>query len=239
MKITDVTLTLFAWDDKSVAQPDAVGAWSVTPDNLKYTFTLRAGLKFHDGSPVTAEDVKWSLDRAVTAKSLAAGQMLTGSITSADQFKIIDTHTVEVTLPKPDKLALPNLATVYPVIFNSKLAKSKATAEDPWAQDWLKANTAGSGAYIVESFKAGETTILRRNEDWKRGPGNAQAHFKRIITQTVPEAATRANLVERGDADLVIDLQAVDAADLEKKGKLKKGYRFGKSGRCIKANGKK
>ena len=195
--------------------------FDVSPDGLKIVFHLRKDAKFHDGSPVTAEDVKWSLDRAVTAKSLAAGQMLTGSITSADQFRIIDTHTVEMTLPKPDKLALPNLATIYPVIFNSKLAKSKATAEDPWAQEWLKANTAGSGAYVIESFKPGETTILRRNEDWKRGPGNAQAHFKRIITQTIPEAATRANLVEKGDADIVIDLQAADAADLEKKGKLK------------------
>lgn len=195
--------------------------YDVSADGLKIIFHLRKDAKFHDGSPVTAEDVKWSLDRSVTARSLAAGQMLTGSITSADQFKIIDTHTVELTLPKPDKLALPNLATVYPVIFNSKLAKSKATAEDPWAQEWLKSNTAGSGAYVIESFKPGETTILRRNEDWKRGPGNAQAHFKRIITQTVPEAATRANLVERGDADIVIDLQAADASELEKKGRLK------------------
>ena len=195
--------------------------FDVSPDGLKITFHLRKDAKFHDGTPVTAEDVKWSLDRSVTARSLAAGQMLTGSITKADQFRIVDTHTVELTLPVPDQLALPNLATVYPVIFNSKLAKSKATAEDPWAQEWLKTNTAGSGAYIVESYKAGETTILRRNEDWKRGPGNAQAHFKRIITQTVPEAATRANLIERGDADIVIDLQAADAADLEKKGRLK------------------
>lgn len=59
------------------------------------------------------------------------GQLLTGSLTSADQFKVVDAHTFEVTLPKPDKLALANLAVVYPVIFNSKLAKSKATAEDP------------------------------------------------------------------------------------------------------------
>ncbi len=195
--------------------------YDVSADGLTFTFHLRKDAKFHDGSPVTADDVKWSLDRAVSAKSLAVAQMLTGSITAPEQFKIVDAHTITMTLPKPDKLALANLATIYSVIFNSKLAKSKATPEDPWAQEWLKANTAGSGAYIIESFKPGETTILKRNEDWKRGPGNTQAHFKRIITQTVPEAATRSNLVERGDADIVIDLQAVDAADLEKKGKLK------------------
>jgi peptide/nickel transport system substrate-binding protein len=157
----------------------------------------------------------------VTANPLAKGQLLTGSLTSADQFKVIDPYTFEVTLPKPDKLALPNLATVYPIIINSKLAKSKATPEDPWAQQWMKENTAGSGAYIIETFKPGEQTIARRNEDWKRGPNNQQAFFKRIIQQSVPEAATRANLVERGDADIVVDLQPTDAAALEAKGKLK------------------
>ena len=195
--------------------------FEVSPDGKTITFYLRKDAKFHDGTPVTTEDVKWSLDRAVTAKSLAAAQLLTGSMTSADQFKVVDAHTFQVTLPSPDKLALPNLATVYPIIINSKVAKSHATAEDPWAQTWLKDNTAGSGAYTIETYKPGEQVILRRNEAWNRGPGGAQAGFKRLITQTVPEAATRANLVERGDADIVIDLQANDAAALEAKGKLK------------------
>ena len=196
-------------------------SYEVSADGLTITFKLRKDAKFHDGTPVTTDDVKWSLDRAVTANSLAKAQLLTGSLTSPDQFKIIDAYTFQVTLPKPDKLALPNLATVYPVIFNSKLAKSKATAEDPWAQQWLKDNTAGSGAYTIETFKPGEQLVAKRNEDWTRGPNGGQAHFKRIILQTVPEAATRSNLVERGDADIVIDLQPTDAAALEAKGKLK------------------
>ncbi|NIK47290.1 ABC transporter substrate-binding protein [Variibacter gotjawalensis] len=207
--------------DLDAIKPELAERYEVSPDGLKITFYLRKDAKFHDGTPVTTDDVKWSLDRAVTANSLAKAQLLTGSLTSADQFKVIDAHTLEVTLPKPDKLALPNLATVYPIIFNSKAAKAKATAEDPWAQAWLKENTAGSGAYTIESFKPGETTIVRRNEAWNRGSAEKPAWFKRIITQTVPEAATRANLVERGDADIVIDLQANDAAELEKKGKLK------------------
>jgi peptide/nickel transport system substrate-binding protein len=110
---------------------------------------LRKDTKFQDGSPVTAEDVKWSLDRAVTAPVLGKAQLLTGSLTSADQFKVIDTLTFEVTLPKPDRLALPNLATIYPIIFNSKVAKANATADDPWAIGWLKEHTAGSGAYVI------------------------------------------------------------------------------------------
>jgi peptide/nickel transport system substrate-binding protein len=195
-------------------------SYDVSPDGLKITFHLRKDAKFQDGTPVTADDVKWSLDRAVTAKILGKAQLLTGSLTDASQFKVIDPTTFEVTLPKPDKLALPNLATVYPIIINSKLAKAHVTEEDPWAQAWLKENTAGSGAYIIETFKPGEQVILKRNDVWNRGPGGKQAFFKRLIVQSVPEAATRANLVEKGDVDIVIDLQASDAQSLEAKGKL-------------------
>jgi peptide/nickel transport system substrate-binding protein len=196
-------------------------SYDVSPDAMKITFHLRKDARFQDGTPVTAEDVKWSLDRAVTAPVLGKAQLLTGSMTSADQFKVIDLLTFEVTLPKPDKLALPNLATVYPIIINSKVAKANATAEDPWAIAWLKEHTAGSGAYMIESFKPGEQVIMKRNEAWNRGSPEKSAFFKRVIVQSVPEPATRANLVERGDADLVIDLQASDVQSLEGKGTLK------------------
>src|SRR6201995_4632544 len=196
-------------------------SYEVSPDGLKLTFHLRKDAKFQDGTPVTAEDVKWSLDRAVTAPVLGKAQLLTGSMTSADQFKVVDPLTFEVTLPKPDKLALPNLATVYPIIINSKVAKANAAPDDPWAVGWLKEHTAGSGAYVIESFKPGEQVIMKRNEAWNRGTPEKAASFKRVIVQTVPEPATRANLVERGDADLVIDLQASDVQSLEAKGTLK------------------
>ena len=196
-------------------------SYTVSPDGLKITFKLKKDAKFHDGSPVTADDVKWSMDRHVTAKSLAASQIATGSLTKPEQFKVIDPLTFEVTLEKPDRFAVPNLAVVYAIIINSKLAKSKATAEDPWAQTWLKDNTAGSGAYTVETFKPGEQVVLKRNEDWKGAIDGKPAPFKRIIMQTVPEAATRASLVEKGDADLSIDLSASDVLSLESKAKLK------------------
>src|SRR4030081_2181179 len=162
--------------------------YDISPDGLKMTFHLRKDAKFQDGTPVTAEDVKWSLDRVVTAPVLGKAQLLTGSMTSADQFKVIDPLTFGVTLPKPDKLALPNLATVYPIIINSKVAKEHATAEDPWATAWLKEHTAGSGAYVIDTFKPGEQVIMTRNEAWNRGTADKSAFFKRGI---VPSVAAR------------------------------------------------
>ncbi|WP_439573860.1 ABC transporter substrate-binding protein [Phreatobacter sp.] len=193
----------------------------VSADGMTFTFHLRKNAKFHDGAPVTAEDVKWSLDRAVSARSLAAAQVGTGSWTKPEQFRIVDPHTVEAKVDKPDRLALPNLCTLYAVIFNSALVKKHVTAQDPWGQAWTKDNPAGSGAYIVESFRPGEQVILRRNDAWVGAADGKPAPFRRIICQTVPEPATRASLIERGDADLSIDLSPSDIDTLVARGRVK------------------
>jgi peptide/nickel transport system substrate-binding protein len=196
-------------------------SFTVSPDGLTITFALRPGTTFHDGSPVTVEDVKWSLDRAVLAKSGAAPQLSTGSLTKPEQFKVIDDHTFQVTLDKADQLALGNLATPFARIINSKLAKAHATSDDPWANDWLKDHDAGSGAYSVERFVPGEQVALKRNDDWKNGEDSKPTYFRRVIVQVVPEASTRASLIERGDADIAIDLQPNDVIALEERGKVK------------------
>src|SRR4029450_4375304 len=110
---------LFRFGRKKVADywvfdPDKIEgelakSYSISPDNKVITITLRPDAAWQDGTPVTAEDVKWSLDRAVSSKSLAAPQFTTGSLTKPEQFKIVDSHTVTVTLDKPDRLALANL----------------------------------------------------------------------------------------------------------------------------------
>lgn len=202
-------------------RPELAQSYSVSPDGLTITFRLRPDAKWHDGTPVTAEDIKWSLDRVVSAKGLGAPQMLTGSITKPEQFTIVDPMTVQVKLDRPDKLALPNLATVYPIMVNSKLVKAHTTPEDPWGLQWTKEHEAGSGAYIVDTFKPGEQVIIHRSEDWKGGVDGKLPFFKRVIGQTVPEAGTRASLVQRGDADVSIDLAASDVLAIDKEAKLK------------------
>src|SRR5712671_4403864 len=72
-----------------------------------------------------------------------------------------------------------------------------------------------------ETFKTGEQLVLRRNDDWKAGRGGQLPFFKRIIEQTVPDPATRANLIEKGDADIATDLQASDVLALQSRGKLR------------------
>lgn len=192
--------------------------YEVSDDGLAITFHLRPDAVWQDGSPVTAEDIKWSLDRAVSAETMSKAQLKTGSLTSPDQFEIVDGRTVRINLPRVDRLTLPNLASLYAPMFNSRLVKEKAGPDDPWGVEWLKTNTAGSGAYRVETYKPGQQVILTRNDDWTGGRLPA---FPRVIIQSVPDPSSRANLVERGDADITIDIQTEDLIALRRRGDVK------------------
>ena len=199
-------------------KPELAESWEVAPDRSSVTFHLRKDATFHDGSPVTAEDVKWSFDRAVSVGGFPVIQMGASDMKSPDQFVVVDPLTVKVNFPKPNKLELPNLAVPIAMILNSKLAKLHATAKDPWALDWVGKNDAGGGAYMVESWKPGSEIVFKRFDAWKSGPLPA---MKKVIERQIESAGTRRALLERGDADISFNLPPKDFAELAKEGKLK------------------
>ena len=201
--------------DYANLQPELAEEW--TTGDMSVTFKLRKDAKFHDGTPVTAADVKWSLDRAVTVGGFPTFQMSAGSLQKPEQFVVVDDHTFRVDFLRKDKLTLPDLAVVVPAIYNSGLAKKHATDKDPWAMEWLKNNTAGSGAFKVEKWTPGQELVFSRNEDWKSGP---LPKLKRVIWRVVPSSGNRRALLERGDADISADLAPKDFAELLKGGKV-------------------
>jgi peptide/nickel transport system substrate-binding protein len=185
--------------------------------DMSVTFKLKKNAKFHDGTPVTAKDVKWSLDRAVTVGGFPTVQMKAGSLSDKEQFVMIDDSTVRVDFAKKDRLTLPDLAVIVPSIYNSELLKKKATEKDPWAMDYTKSNTAGSGAYKVTSWKPGVEVVYERNEEWA---GGKLPQLRRVIWRTVPSQGNRRALMERGDADISFDLSSKDTFEMKKEGKL-------------------
>lgn len=190
-------------------------------DGLSYVLHIRSGATWHDGSPVEMDDIKWSLDRAVTPATNAKAQMAAGSMTDPDQFKVVGERQIEIRTAKPDRLTLPTLCLPYMPMYNSRLVKQNASSEDPWGIAWLKDNTAGGGAYIVESNRTGQQVTLRRNEAWKNGRDGKIPFFQRIIIQTIPDVSARASLLERGDADLTLDAAASDIPGLEQRGRVR------------------
>lgn len=203
--------------DYATLKPELAESWQVAPDGMSVTFRLRRDARFHDGAPVTAHDVKWSFDRAVTIGGFPTFQMKAGSLEKPEQFEAVDDHTFRVKLLRKDKLTMPDLAVPVPVVINAKLAKQHATAADPWAAEWLKANDAGGGAYRLVSWKPGQESVYERFDDWKSGP---LPKIRRVIVREVPSAGNRRALLERGDADISFDLPPKDFAELARAGKL-------------------
>ena len=197
--------------DYSKIVPELAESYTVSPDGKSFTFKIRRNAKFHDGEPVTAHDVKWSYDRAVSVGGFPTFQMAAGSLTKPEQFTAVDDYTFRVDLPKRDKLALPDMAVVVPAIYNSKLAKKNATEKDPWAMDWMKTNDAGGGAYKLEKWTPGQEISFTRFDDWKSG---TLPKMKRVILREVPQAGNRRALMERGDADMSLDTPQRDAAEI-------------------------
>jgi peptide/nickel transport system substrate-binding protein len=185
--------------------------------DMSVTFKLKKNAKFHDGTPVTANDVKWSLDRSVSVGGFPTVQMKAGSLLNKEQFVVVDDDTVRIDFVKKDRLTIPDLAVIVPGIYNSGLLKSKATEKDPWALDYTKSNVAGGGAYKVTSWKPGVEVVYERNDDWV---GGKLPQLKKVIWRTIPSQGNRRALMERGDADISFDLSSKDTAEMKKQNKL-------------------
>jgi peptide/nickel transport system substrate-binding protein len=201
--------------DMDKLAPELAESWKIAPDGNSVTFKLRKNAKFHDGTPVTAKDVKWSFDRALAAGGFPTFQMAAGSLEKPDQFVVVDEHTFMVKFIRRDKMTMNNLAVVVPCVFNSELVKKNATAQDPWGLAWTRNNTAGGGAYKVEAFRPGQEIVYVRNEDWKSG---ALPKLRRIIQREVPNAGNRRALLVKGDIDMTYDMPPKDFSELAKEG---------------------
>jgi peptide/nickel transport system substrate-binding protein len=204
--------------DYSALKPELAESWQIAADGMSVIFKLRKDAKFHDGTPVTAKDVKWSFDRAVSVGGFPTFQMKAGSLEKPEQFAVVDDFTFQVKFLRKDKLTMPDLGVPVAVIINSTLAKKHVTPSDPWAMEWLKNNDAGGGAYRLDSWKPGQETVYIRYDGWTSGP---LPKIRRVIVREVPSAGNRRALLERGDADISFDLPPKDFADIAKAGKLK------------------
>jgi peptide/nickel transport system substrate-binding protein len=201
--------------DRDTFLPELAEDWNLAATSV--TFKLRKDATFHDGTPVTAKDVKWSFDRAVTIGGFPTFQMKAGSLEKPEQFVAVDDHTFRVDFIRKDRLTMPDLAVIVPAVYHSELVKKNATEKDPWGLEYTKGNIAGGGAYKVTRWQPGTEVVFERNDSWKSGP---PPKVKRIVWRTVPSAGNRRALLERGDADISVDLPNKDFVELKQLGKL-------------------
>ncbi|SPH27333.1 Glutathione-binding protein GsiB [Ascidiaceihabitans donghaensis] len=173
-------LTRFMGDGSVVA--GLASGWEISEDGLTYTFTLRDGVTFHDGSTMDAEDVKFSLDRARAEDSVNAQKALFAGITDVS---VTDASTVVVTLSEPNGNFLFNMAWGDAVIVA------------PESIEGIKQTPIGTGAFKFVSWTQGDKIELARNADyWGEAPALETATFKFISDPTAAFAAVMAEDVD-------------------------------------------
>ncbi|NTX28757.1 ABC transporter substrate-binding protein [Burkholderia pyrrocinia] len=206
--------------DPSKFNGDAAQSWTVSTDGLTYTFKLRAGLKFHSGNPLTADDVAWSIQRAVLLDKGPAAVLTGIGLTKANvvaNVKKLDDLTVSVTTDhKYAPTFVLNVLGSWPAsVLDKKLLLSHQQGND-FGNAWLKTNEAGSGAYRLVKWAAGDSIVLQRFDGYR-----LPLAMKRIVLRHVPEAASQRLLLENGDVDAARDLSPDDLASVVKSGKAK------------------
>jgi peptide/nickel transport system substrate-binding protein len=221
--------TLFAINDKFEPQPQMVDTWSVSADRLTYHFTLRAGLKWHDGAPVTAADCVASIKRWAARDGM--GQAL---LHYAKDLVVIDDKSFEIVLREPYAQVVPALSKVGALV---PFMMPKRLADTPPAQQISE--VIGSGPYRFRSDLSplGVRVVLERNPDYvpRQEPpvwasGAKLAKIERIELISQPDSQTAVNALIRGEVDFVesvpIDLlkQAEESPDVKLRVTNKLGF---------------
>ena len=191
-------------------EPDIAERWEVSPDGRTYTFFLRRGVKFHDGKPVTAKDFKYSLERAADPKTkspvadtylgdiVGVKEKLKGRAAEVSGVKVIDDHTLQITIDTPKAYFLAKLT--YPTGFVVDQGNVERLGK-AWTQQ-----PNGTGPFKLASYKVGESIILERNPNHYRGA----PHLDRV--EFILRGGSAMAMYENNE----IDMTGVGLADVDR-----------------------
>lgn len=203
-------LIRFDVGDPSKLIGDLAESWKVSADGKSYSFELKKNLKFASGNPLTAEDVVFSLQRAVTLDKTPAFILAQFGFVKANVKDRIQqtgplTLSIETDKAYAPSIVLNCLTANIAAVVDKKLVLSKEQNGD-LGYGWLKTNYAGSGPLKIREWRANEIMALERNDNY-RGERGA---LMRVIYRHIKEAATQRLLLEKGDIDVARDLSPQD-----------------------------
>lgn len=180
---------------------DVATEWKITPDGLTYTFKIRQGIRFHDGSPLTAADVKATYDKIVSPPE-GVRSVRKNAYTAVARIETPDPSTVVFKLKFPSASLLDNLASPWNVIFPKKYLD-----KDP---NHFKTNVVGSGPFRLKSYTRGSTFEGERNPDYFVKDRPYLDGYKFFIS---PETSVRAAAIRSGRA--YIEFRDLPSAEVD------------------------
>ena len=180
-------------------------SWTESPDGLVYEFKLRRGLKFHNGDPVTTEDVKFSFERYKGAGNKALQERVR-------QVEVLDPLTVRFHLKEP----WPDFLTFYGTSATAAGIVVPKKYMTQVGDDGFRKHPIGAGPYKFVSHAPGVEVVLDAYPGyWRHAP-----YIKRLTMKSVPETTTRAAMLKSGEADIAFALDGEDAAAVKRDPRL-------------------
>lgn len=201
---------LVSKDENLQYVPNLAESWEEAPDGMRWTFHLKPGVTFHDGTPFTAQTV-------VDWLPLYKGTENEFMFDAIEQAEAVSDTEVVFTMKRPEPNLLYNLASVYGSI--PQVEKFKAMGEDFGVVEAI-----GTGPFKLESFEIGNETVLVRNDDYAWGPGEATGHpakFETLTLREIPEASTAFLELKTGGVDMLMNVPTDFVGEVESSGNLK------------------
>jgi ABC-type transport system substrate-binding protein len=202
---------LIRFDEEMRIVPDLAESWSLGDDGVSWTFHLRQGVRFHDGTPFNAEAVRKNFERVLDPEQ---GHKRLSLFEAIDRVEEIDPDTVRIVTKYPFGAFEPTLAHVSAAIVNPVVAEK-------YGKDFgaSAAAVSGTGPYKVVRWKKDLEIVLERNENYW-GPKEETTTLERIVYRPIPEASSRVIALESGDVDVITHIPPADLARLDRRGDL-------------------
>jgi len=178
--------------DSNVVLPHLAESWTVSDDGKVYVFKLREGVRSVYGNEMTSADVVWGWEKSVPQKRTG---LFLRTVSRVVNVEAIDKYNVRFTLSAANRIFLKVLTLYSPSTYDSTEIKKHITDDDPWALEWISKNTAGFGAYHLESLRAGEGAVFIANPNYIFD----QPYFTKVVFRDVPSPAARSTLMKSGE----------------------------------------
>jgi peptide/nickel transport system substrate-binding protein len=188
--------------------PGLADSWDISPDATQYTFNLKQGVRFHDGTPFNADAVKFTLDRVVDPAT-KAGQSH-DQLGPYDHTEVIDDHTVRVVMKQPYAPLLTNL-NGYLGIVSPTAVQSMGLAE-------FARHPVGTGPFVFKEWVPKDHVTLTKNADYTWSSSYFQhtgaAYLDQVVFKVIPDASVRTGTLKTGETQIIDDLDPLEYASL-------------------------
>jgi len=189
-------------------------SWTTSEDGKTWVFTLKEGVMSPFGNELSAEDVAWGWNKSFNQKRTGNFIARVSNVTSVEA---LSKYEVQFNLSAPSAIFLSALTLYVPGIYDTTEVKKHITDADPWALEWMQSNTAGFGAYHLESLRPDDQAVFVANPNYF----GDKPFYDKVIYKEIPSEASRVTLLKAGQIQWIDRPSIQKVVDMQADGNVK------------------